>query len=80
VNVTRVGYRHNDVFTAYVDLGSPAGRPDAPHLLPDAVLNQLRASCTGRPETRKLKVSPGDPLSLDLPLNQNDVYFISIER
>ena len=28
VNITRVGYRHNDIYTAYLDLGSPAGLPN----------------------------------------------------
>jgi xylan 1,4-beta-xylosidase len=79
VNITRVGYRQNDVYSAYLDLGSPAGRPDKPHLLPDDVLGHLRASCAGAPETRKVIVAQDHALSLDLRLNENDVYFITIE-
>jgi len=79
VNVTRVGYRHNDVYTAYLDLGSPAGRRDKPHFLPDDVLDKLRASCAGAPDTQKVSVRDGEPLALELPLNENDVYFLTAE-
>jgi xylan 1,4-beta-xylosidase len=79
VNVTRVGYRHNDIYTAYLDLGSPNGLPDAPNLLPDDVLTTLRTSCTGEPQTRKVSVDQKGTLTLDLPLNENDVYLIAIK-
>lgn len=79
VNVTRVGYRHNDIYTAYLDLGSPGGLPDKPWLLPDDVLAKLRESCTGAPETRKVAVDQNGALTLDLPLNQNDVYLITVD-
>jgi xylan 1,4-beta-xylosidase len=80
VKITRVGHRHNDVYTAYLDLGSPAGLPDSPSHLPEEVLTKLRAACAGTPETRDVTVSAGEPLVLDLPLNENDVYFVTIER
>ena len=78
VNVTRVGYRHNDIYTEYLDLGSPNGLPDAPNQLPDDVLAKLRASCSGAPETRTVAVDEKGVLTLDLPLNENDVYMITI--
>ena len=79
VNITRLGYRHNDVYTAYLEMGSPAGLPDAPSHLPKDVLAKLRNKCTGKPETRKVRVRPDDPLMLDLPMNENDVYLITVE-
>jgi xylan 1,4-beta-xylosidase len=79
VRITRVGYRHNDVYTAYLDLGSPPGLPGEPGLLSDDVVDKLRACCTGAAQTRKLTVNPGQPLSLDLALNENDVYLIEVE-
>jgi xylan 1,4-beta-xylosidase len=79
VHVTRVGYRHNDIYTAYLDLGSPHGQPGHGNLLPDDVLAKLRPSCAGAPESRTLAVSATEPFALELPLNQNDVYLISIE-
>ena len=54
VNTTRVGYRHNDVYTAYLDLGSPAGQPGKPWLLTDDGLATLRGSCMA---SRKRKTS-----------------------
>jgi xylan 1,4-beta-xylosidase len=79
VNITRVGYRHNDVYTAYLELASPAGLPNAPGHLPDDVLAKLRSKCTGKPETRKFAIRANAPLMLDLPMNENDVYLITVE-
>lgn len=79
VKVTRVGYRHNDVYTAYLDLDSPTSQPDKPWLLLDDALVKLRPACTGTPDTRKITLELNEPLLLDLPLNENDVYLITIE-
>jgi xylan 1,4-beta-xylosidase len=79
VNVTRVGYRHNDVYTAYLDLGSPAGQPGKPWLLTNEDLAKLRKSCAGKPEMRKIAVGHDGALTLDLPMNENDVYLITVE-
>jgi xylan 1,4-beta-xylosidase len=80
VKITRVGYRHNDVYTAYLDLGSPAGLSDKPYHLPEDVLAKLRTECAGTPEIREVTVGAGEPLVLDLQLNENDVYLVTIER
>lgn len=79
VSITRVGYRHNDVYTAYLDLGRPAGLPNVPNHLPEDVLAKLRSKCTGKPEPRKFSVRANDPLMLELPMNENDVYLIAVE-
>jgi hypothetical protein len=47
--------------------------------LSDEVLAKLRAECTGRPDVRTLTIGAGESVSLDLPLNQNDVYLVSIQ-
>ena len=78
VNLTRVGYRHNDVYTAYLDLGSPTGAKDSPSQLPDDVVANLRTTCSGTPETRQMSVEANRPLSLELPMNENDVYLVTI--
>jgi xylan 1,4-beta-xylosidase len=80
VNITRVGYRHNDVYTAYLDLGAPAGLPGRPDHLPEDVVAKLRASCAGMPEVRRVSVRAGEPLAVELPMNENDVYFVEVER
>jgi len=79
VNITRVGYRHNDVYTAYLDLDSPSGLPEKPSHLSDDVLAKLRESCAGVPETRKVALDQNGTLTLHLPLNENDVYLITVE-
>jgi xylan 1,4-beta-xylosidase len=80
VNVTRVGYRHNDIYTAYLDLGSPAGVPGTHGHLPDDILAKLRAACSGAPETRRFSVGADGMLFLVLPMNENDVYLVSISK
>jgi xylan 1,4-beta-xylosidase len=77
-SITRVGYRHNDVYTAYLQLGAPAGTPESPWALSEADLSKLRKSCAGNPETRTLAVKDGSALEIELPLNENDVYLINI--
>ena len=79
MNVTRVGYRHNDVYTAYLEMNSPPGLPNSPSHLPDDVLAKLRDKCTGKPESRNVTVRQNEPLTLDLPMNENDVYLITVE-
>jgi xylan 1,4-beta-xylosidase len=78
VNITRVGYRSNDVYTAYLDLGSPPGLRDKPYLLPDDVLAKLRTACDGTPETRTLTTGADGTLAIELPLNDNDVCLVTI--
>jgi xylan 1,4-beta-xylosidase len=79
VSITHVGYRHNDVYTAYLDLGAPSGSHEQPAILSDEDLAKLRAACDGKPERKTMMVGPGKPLSIDLPLNENDVYFVTIQ-
>ncbi len=78
IEMTRVGYRNNDVYTSYLDLGAPAGVEGKGYLLDQQTLEKLRASCKGEPEKRSVKVVNEQNLTLDLPMNQNDVYFVSI--
>jgi xylan 1,4-beta-xylosidase len=80
VKITRVGYRHNDVYTAYLDLGAPTGLKDSPSQLPDDVVQKLRSTCIGEPEQRTVSVRASQPFSLELPMNENDVYLLTIAR
>lgn len=80
LKVFRVGYRHNDVYTAYLDLGSPAGLPGAPAILPAPIADQLRRRCDGQPDIeRPVRIAAhASPWTLELPTNQNDVYFVQL--
>ncbi len=78
---TRVGYRHNDVYTAYVDAGKPAGLSADHGLLPQATADKLRAACDGAPEwQRPVHVDAGQPWHVQLPMNHNDVYLLTLAR
>ena len=76
VTITRVGYRKNDVYTAYLDLGSPRGQ--GPNLPPD-VITKLRAASNGRPESRqRLRVHPDGTLAVEVAMRENDVVWVEI--
>lgn len=69
---------HSHVYTAYLELGSPAGLPNAPSHLSDD-MSKLRDKCSGKPTTRNVSLRANEPLTLDLPMNENDVYLIRVE-
>jgi hypothetical protein len=76
-----VGYRNNDVYTAYLDKGKPSGLPDKPTHLPDDIAADLLSKCNGAPVIeRTICVEPGKPVELDLPMNEHDVYFVTLRR
>jgi xylan 1,4-beta-xylosidase len=78
VSATRVGYRSNDVFTAYLDLGKPR-RKDARAMLPEVELEKLRQSCDGKPcIERQVHIDAGETWKLDLQTHENDVWFVSL--
>jgi xylan 1,4-beta-xylosidase len=74
LEVTRIGYRRNDVYTAYLDMGSPAQltRPQE---------DALRAASGGPPEFRAIvKVKAGEPFTRAFPMAENDVVFLELTR
>jgi xylan 1,4-beta-xylosidase len=79
VKVTRVGYRHNDVYTAYLDLGAPAGVAGKAGEFPGDAVAKLRGACRGEPEVRRVSVRAGEPVVVEVPVNENDVYFVEVE-
>ncbi|HVM60943.1 MAG TPA: glycoside hydrolase [Verrucomicrobiae bacterium] len=72
LEVYRTGYRVNDVFTGYVDLGSPS------QLTPGQV-QILRQQCKGDPESvETIQIENGRPFVRSFTLRQNDVYFVKV--
>lgn len=73
--ITRqVGYRQNDAFTAYIDMGSPKQ-------LTRAQTASLKAAASGKPsQQRRLRVGADGALHLALPLRENDVYLLELNR
>jgi xylan 1,4-beta-xylosidase len=74
MNVYRVGYGVNDVYTAYLKLGSP----------PNLSLAQVRALADqndGRAvSSRRVRVTGGRAFVHDVLLRENEVYLITLER
>jgi xylan 1,4-beta-xylosidase len=78
VNITRVGYRNNDVYTAYLEMNRPVGAQEGSSQLTSESLSALRSKGATGPERREIEINDKQPLMLSLPMNENDVYFISI--
>jgi xylan 1,4-beta-xylosidase len=73
LQVYRVGYRHNDAFTEYIRMGSPAQ-------LTRHQVATLQAAASGKPEeTRTINVKPDGRLELKLPMSANDVVLVELK-
>ncbi|OON63039.1 glycoside hydrolase [Massilia sp. KIM] len=74
LSLSQVGYRKNDAFTAYIDMGSPSQ-------LSRQQVASLKSLATGKPqEQRKERVGADGRFSLALPLRENDVYLLRLTR
>jgi len=72
LEIYQTGYRANDVFTGYLDLGSPSQ-------LTPAQVGILRRLSGGSPQiVETIQIEKGKPLVRTFPLRQNDVYFVKI--
>jgi xylan 1,4-beta-xylosidase len=65
----QTGYKHNDAFTAYVEMGSPKQ-------LTRAQVDQLKKLNDGAPISQEEVSIKGGHFSRTLPLRTNDVFFI----
>jgi xylan 1,4-beta-xylosidase len=73
LNISQVGYKRNDAYTAYIGLGSPAQ-------LTKQQVSSLKAVATGKSqEKRPVRVSADGQLRLTLPLRENDVYLLKLQ-
>jgi len=72
LSATKVGYRANDLQSAWRDLGSPAQ-------LTRAQVATLREQTAGRPEiTETVKIVRDGTFTRALPLRENDVWFVEL--
>ncbi len=72
LEIYQTGYRANDVFTGYLDLGSPSQ-------LTPAQVGILREQSSGSPQTvETIQVEAGKPFVRTFPMRQNDVYFVKL--
>lgn len=71
MQVYRTGFKANDAYTRYLELGQPK-RLDA------AKVAQLHALTADRPETRQVKVGANGSASVQVPMRVNDVVLVKI--
>ena len=74
LRVFRTGYRHNDAYSAYIDMKLP-NQLSAPQV------SQLQALTRDLPETdRRITISREGAFDIDLPLRTNDVLLVRLDR
>ncbi|MGD0829725.1 MAG: beta-xylosidase [Terracidiphilus sp.] len=74
LQVHRTGYRANDAYSAYIELGSPKE-------LSAAQIARLNELTRDLPETDKaLRSSSTGTLELTLPMNSNDIVLVTLKR
>ncbi|WP_187362651.1 GH39 family glycosyl hydrolase [Massilia rubra] len=72
VDISTVGYRRNDAFTAYIGMGSPKQ-------LAKNQVAALKSLASGKPdEQRTVRVGADGRFALTLPLRENDVYLLQL--
>ena len=68
----RVGYHHNDAYTAYLEMGAPPQLTRAQEIV-------LRDASQGKPESsRQIKIKATGEFTDTLPLPENEVVLLKI--
>ena len=72
LQLRRTGYRHNDAYSAYIDMGLPK-------TLTPAQVAQLNALTTDQPErTESVRTSSAGDLTVAAPMSTNDIILITL--
>ena len=71
--VYHVGYHHNDVFSGWLEAGSPSD-------LSPQQQQQLESLATGKPESRETIMITGGQYKRTFETKENDIYFIKLVR
>ncbi|MDV6332936.1 GH39 family glycosyl hydrolase [Asticcacaulis sp. 201] len=72
LSVYRTGYKVNDAYSAYIDMGSPAN-------VSAAQLKQLQTLTKDVPErTRVIRVGKTGATEIEFPMNSNDIVLVSL--
>jgi xylan 1,4-beta-xylosidase len=72
VSVRRVGFKSNDAYTAYLEMGSP-GSLDARQLA------ELQALTADTPKVERLVAGPDGRVRLDVPMQVHDVVLVEVD-
>jgi xylan 1,4-beta-xylosidase len=73
LRVRRTGFRQNDAYSAYLEMGRPAK-------LTDAQLQRLQSLTTDAPAISTVQVRADGMTRLDLPMRDNDVVMVELGR
>jgi xylan 1,4-beta-xylosidase len=74
LEVRRTGFRRNDAYTRYLEMGSPK-------TLSAAQVAELNALTVDRPETaRTVRVGRDGAFAFDLPMRVNDIVLATLTR
>ncbi|WP_018016253.1 GH39 family glycosyl hydrolase [Teredinibacter turnerae] len=74
LQIAQVGFRENDAYSEYVDMGSP-------NQLTRSQVEKLKKTATGAPHTtRIIRIDKSGRFDLELPLRENDVYSVKLIR
>ena len=74
LEVYKVGYRCNDAYTSYYDLGRPKQ-------LTKLQVEQIKKQNDGSPvEKEIIKIKDGNPFVKELDIRENDVYFLNLVK
>ncbi len=73
LQVFRTGYRQNDAYTTYLDLGAPAQ-------LTRVQVSAVRQSANGRPSFETILNHPGGTFAKDFSMHENDVVLVLLRK
>jgi xylan 1,4-beta-xylosidase len=74
LKVYRTGYRANDAYSAYIEMGNPKE-------LSAAQIAHLNELTRDPPETEKvMRSGPSGTVDLTVPMNSNDVVLVKLQR
>ncbi len=74
LQIRKVGYRSNDAYATYFDMGSPAQ-------LTKKQVDEIKIKNNGKPFLElRVSVTASGTFEKELPMRQNDVYFVTLQR
>jgi len=73
VQIYRTGFKANDAYTSYIEMGKPK-------TLTADQLAKLQAQTQDKPQTKSVKVGANGTASLQVPMRANDVVLVKIAK
>ena len=73
VEIYRTGFKANDAYTAYIEMGKPK-------TLTGDQLAQLQGLTADKPEMKSVKVGANGAASVQVPMRANDVVLVKIAQ